>query len=145
MATANNNEESRREATHEAPIANDQVSPTAAELAHRIHQGDERAEATMAHRYEPELRRILSVLVGHPEDVEDLLQELWLIALPKLRANELSTASALPAFLRGIARMLARPYWRGQLRRRAELDIDGVLHLEEPAPGPCETLQSEQR
>ena len=56
------------------------------------------------------------------EGAEDLVQDVLLIVLRKLRAGEVRDVEQLPSFVLGTCRMLVRNEVRGEARRRALLE-----------------------
>jgi RNA polymerase sigma-70 factor (ECF subfamily) len=87
-----------------------------ADLVSRIRGGDATAEAELVARYGPGLRYLLRHLTADPAAAEDLHQETLIVALRALRGGGLRDADALPAFLRGTARNLARSERRRRWR-----------------------------
>jgi RNA polymerase sigma-70 factor (ECF subfamily) len=77
--------------------------PSWSALASRIASGDRAAEAALVCRLSRALRFIVARRTGDPEIIDDVVQETFRIALPKLRAGELRDGAALPGFLHGIA------------------------------------------
>jgi RNA polymerase sigma factor (sigma-70 family) len=65
---------------------------------------------------------------GQPEDVDDLLSELWLLTLrrlPELRPREGRHAPVLVRFLGTSALNLCNNFLRGEIRRRASSGTNG--------------------
>lgn len=56
------------------------------------------------------------------EGAEDLVQDVLLLVLGKLRAGEVRDVDQLPSFVLGTCRMLVRNKIRGEARRRALLE-----------------------
>lgn len=136
----------------EAGLANeDDRTRAAAELAARIRAGDRQAEEELVARFAPGLLYLLRHLTGDPALAEDLRQETFAIALPKLRAGEIEEAGKLSAFLRGTAKNLVRSGRRKE-RRRARAGETPMADGEDPFataappeppdpdPGPLESL-----
>ena len=100
----------------------------AADLAHRIRQGDPAAEAQLVERYSRGLYFLLRRITRPPELAEDLHQETFQAALKRLRGKELDEPAKLGEFLRGTARNLVRVEHRRKVRRSAEaLDAADVV------------------
>lgn len=81
-------------------------------LVLRCQAGDEAAFEELVARYHPRLRYYLRRLLPHPDQADDVLQEVWLAvfrALPRL-----ADPAALAAWLYRIARDKAAVQWRGQ-------------------------------
>jgi RNA polymerase sigma-70 factor (ECF subfamily) len=74
---------------------------------------DERIRAFF--RYQPMLTEYITYLVSHRHDAEDLSQELGVIVFHK--SADLPPPEEIPRWCRGVARNLAKRYWR---RRAAE-------------------------
>jgi RNA polymerase sigma-70 factor, ECF subfamily len=120
-----------------APAVADDAAAAAAELVALIEAGDAGAEARLVERY----GRAVSLLLtrhtrGRPE-AEDLWQETFQVALPKLRRGELRQPEKLPGFLSGIARSLAIEHYRKASRRKTDPDTDAV---QEAAAAPSHQL-----
>lgn len=125
-------------------MTEDERARSAAALVARIEAGDLDAEGELVERFAPGLLYLLRRLVGDPAWAEDLRQEAFAVALPKLRAGELREPEKLAGFLRSIAKNLARAGRRKE-RRRSHLgetpppvrDGDDPAPLPDPAdPGP---------
>jgi RNA polymerase sigma-70 factor (ECF subfamily) len=85
-------------------------------LAARIADGDSAAEVEMVRLYEPGMRQILRARTDRPSDIDDLVNQVWMLALPKLRNGELNDLRALPAYLNTFTRRVARNYLRHSSR-----------------------------
>lgn len=77
--------------------------PTWAALAARIAAGERDAERELVQRQARGLRFIVARRSRDADLAEDVVQETFRIALPKLRAGELRDGAALPGFLHAIA------------------------------------------
>lgn len=113
----------------------------AAELAAAIANGDAGAEEEMALLYEPGMRRILRTRTDRPEDVDDLVNDVWALALPKLRNGELRDLAALPAWLNAFARRVASNYLKKFARKASKSNDYRIDRL--VAPGDCPYAQLE--
>ena len=116
----------------------------AAELAAAIANGDTRAEEEMALLYEPGMRRILRTRTDRPEDVDDLVNDVWALALPKLRNGELRELAALPAWLNAFARRVASNYLKKSARKASKSSDYRVDRLVAPGDSPYAQLEWEQ-
>ena len=131
-------------ASDDAPDSLPEPSPgasKAAELAAAIAHGDVRAEKEMARLYEPAMRRILRTRADRPEDIDDLVNDVWALALPKLRAGVLRDTAALPAWLNAFARRVASNYLKRFGRKALKSSDHRVERL--VAPGDCPYTQLE--
>ncbi len=90
----------------------------------RIEKGDLTAEQEMCLRYESVLRRVLWPLVNNYSDVDDLINNIWLVAIPKLRRGELRAPETLVAYLSTMARRLAANENRKRNRQKTDADTD---------------------
>jgi len=97
-----------------------------ARLVERIRSGDERAEEELVERYGRGIGILLARHTNGRPEAEDLYQEVFRLALEKLRRGELRQPEKLPGFLSRIGRNLAIEYYRKQHRRRTEADSDTV-------------------
>ena len=99
-------------------------APEATCLAERILQGDLRAEEILVERYGPSVRRALAAQTRDRATADDLFQEVFTLALVKLRRGEIRAPGSLRAYFRGLARNLARYHYRRKAaRRRRELPL----------------------
>ena len=108
----------------------------ASELAARIADGDEAAESEMVRMYEPGMRRILRTRTDTPSDIDDLVNQVWLLALPKLRRGELRELRALPAYLNTFTRRVAGNYLRHSSRKNGSADPEFFERQASPSEGP---------
>lgn len=115
--------------------------PEAMELAARIAAGDAGAENQMVRLYEPGMRRILRTRTDGPADIDDLVNQVWMLALPKLRRGELRDPRALPAYLNTFTRRVARNYLRHSSRKAGTTDTEFVERQESPTEGPYARLK----
>ncbi len=113
----------------------------ASALAMRIARGDDVAESEMVRLYEPGMRRILRTRTDRPSDIDDLVNQVWLLALPKLRNGELRDPRALPAYLNTFTRRVARNYLRLSARKTGTSDTDFVEQQASPSEGPYVRLK----
>lgn len=83
---------------------------TATQLVQGLRAGDERAAREMVERYGPELRRVVSRVVGALPELEDVLHETFLRALERI--DGLRQPDRLKSWLFGIAIRVAREHLR---------------------------------
>lgn len=97
----------------------------------RIVNGDSAAEAELAERFQRPLFSMLLNRVRDADTARDLVQEVFVAALPALRRRQLQEGSKLAAFLHGIAKNVANEFLRRATRRPAHLEIaDGDSWLD---------------
>ena len=75
-------------------------------LVEDIADGDRVAEISLVRRYGRGLRYIFLRETRDPAEADDLFQDCFLVAIPRLRKSELNNPEHLEAFLHGIARKL---------------------------------------
>jgi RNA polymerase sigma factor (sigma-70 family) len=76
---------------------------------------------------------------GRPE-AEDLFQDVFRLALEKLRRGELREPDKLPGFLAQIARSLAIEHYRKLGRRKTDADSEALLTVPASAEDPLAEL-----
>ena len=113
----------------------------ASELAARIAAGDGAAEKEMVQLYEPGMRQILRTRTDGPSDIDDLVNQVRLLALPKLRRGELRELQALPAYLNTFTRRVARNYLRHSSRKGSTTDLNFFDRQISPEEGPYARLK----
>lgn len=104
------------------------------DLVSRVLAGRRQEYAEIVRRHEALLYAYLRSRVGSNADAEDLAQETFIEALLSLDRYRPNTN--FPAWLRSIARNLARNHFRAQSRRRTVLLSEACLDLEDPLPPP---------
>ena len=100
----------------------------ARDLVGRVCRGDAGAETEMVERYSRGLRSMLRRKSSDSQLVEDLLQETWIVALNKIRADGLDDPERLAGYLCGIANNLVRSDARRVNRQRTTVD-SGIIEL----------------
>ena len=125
---------------HLALAANAEAST----LVARIQRGDRAADAEMVERYEKHVRNALMRLISNPADREDLVQDVWLVALIRIRRGELREPGLLVAFLIGTARALAANERRRYTRRATVTDSPAVEEYPDESDGPAEAVERAQ-
>lgn len=110
----------------------------------RIQRGDRTADAEMVELYSKRVCNALVRLISNPADREDLLQDVWLVALMRIRRGELRQPALLLAFLLGIARALAANERRRHNRRATDPDSSAVEQYPDESDGPAETAERAQ-
>lgn len=116
----------------------------AAELVARIEAGDRRAEEELVTRYGRGVALLLSRHTRSHEEAEDLYQEVFRLALEKLRRGDLRQAEKLPAYLGRMARNLAIEHYRKARRRATEPDSEKAGTAAVPSSQLQRLVASEQ-
>src|SRR5436190_21623992 len=92
-----------------------------ADLARRIAAAapgfDREAERELCQRFAPRIRRYGLAHLRDAEAASDLMQQVLLLVLEKLRAGALREPERLVSFIFGICRMVVMDARRGQARR----------------------------
>lgn len=112
------------------------------DLVGRVLAGNRQEYAEIVRRHEPLLYAYLRSRVGSEADAEDLMQEAFVeafLSLDRYRPN-----TNFPAWLRSIARNLARNHFRTRSRRGKAGLPEACLDAEPPLPPP-EELQDALR
>jgi RNA polymerase sigma-70 factor, ECF subfamily len=107
-----------------------------AELVARIIRREPGAETELPGRYERGLRRVLWRCGLTAFEADEIVQEIWATALPKIRDGELRDPEKLNSFLCGIGRGLARNQRRKVDRRDTVNDPDGIAAALDSGDGP---------
>jgi|KBSSwiStaDraftv2_1062776.scaffolds.fasta_scaffold326631_2 RNA polymerase sigma factor (sigma-70 family) len=110
----------------------------------RIACGDRGAAAEMVERYEKSVRRALLRLIPNPADRDDLVQDVWIVAMTRIRRGELREPELLRAFLVGTARALAVNERRRSIRRATVPDSPAVEEYPDDSGGPAEAVERAQ-
>jgi len=97
-------------------------------LVLRFQAGDEDAFGELVARYQPRLRYYFRRMLPREDQVDDVLQDVWLAAFRAL--PRLADPAALAAWLYRIARDKASVQWRGRPPERL-LDVSDLV--EEPS------------
>jgi RNA polymerase sigma factor (sigma-70 family) len=98
-----------------------------ASLVARIIAADPAAESELVARYEGPLFTMLLYRVRQRDAARDLLQDVFVAALPALRRQQLRDPGLLAAFLHGIAKNLANEFIRRAARRPVHVEVDPEL------------------
>jgi RNA polymerase sigma-70 factor, ECF subfamily len=102
----------------------------------RIRAGERDAEAELVRRFGPGVAAILRRAANEPSLAQDLYQDVFRLAIEKVRRGELQDPAKLPGFLSGLARNLAIDSFRAARRRRAE-----PLEAVEPRDAAADPLE----
>lgn len=110
-----------------------------AELVSRIIAGEREAEAELVHRYSRGMFLIINNIVRNPGDAEELLHEMFITVLKKVRRGDLNEPEKLSGFLRSVAMNIAQRHFR-KATNRPLTNIDEVPPPIDPHRGPLEQL-----
>jgi RNA polymerase sigma-70 factor (ECF subfamily) len=110
-----------------------------ARLAARIGAGDDpRAEEELCRRWFPRVRAHARLHVRDAASAGDVAQEVLVRVVCALREGRVRDGQALPAYVMGVCRNVAREQQAGERRRGALLERFGVAWEESaPAAAPC--------
>ena len=113
-----------------------------ASLAQRVGQAapatDHEAEAELCRRFAPRVRLYGLRHLRNEAAAADLMQQVMLMLIERLRAGALREPNKLASFVFGICRMVVLDLRRGQARRERLLETYGdvLLPAETPPPNP---------
>jgi len=106
-----------------------------ADLARRIAAGDPEAEAPFCRRFAPRIRLFGLKRLRNEAAADDLVQDVLIVALQKLRAGAVREPERIASFMLGMARQMMLDSMRNSGRRErifTEFPID-LIPVEEPA------------
>jgi RNA polymerase sigma factor (sigma-70 family) len=112
----------------------------------RILAGESSAETELVECFQPRIRAFVRARTSNPEMVEDVAQNTIIAVICALREGKLRDASALSAFVYGVARNQLADAFRGQGRENAEPlkdDQDFPAPAAEQEPETMETARRE--
>jgi RNA polymerase sigma-70 factor, ECF subfamily len=112
-----------------------------ADLARRIAAGDRHAEAVFCRRFAPRIRLLGLKRLRSEAAAADLVQDVLVLALQKLRAGAVREPDRIASFMLGTARTMAIDMTRNSGRRERllhEFPIDLVPFEESPVEEPNE-------
>jgi RNA polymerase sigma-70 factor (ECF subfamily) len=116
-----------------------------ADLALRIMDDDWDAEAELVERYSRGVSILIRRETGAAAIAEDLVQEVFRIALEKIRRGDLRDPEKLSGFMSSLARNLVIEHFR-RLARQESLPLDEEFNqLPDPAPGQLEELLRKEK
>jgi len=114
--------------------------PDDAALARRVGQAapaiDDGAEAELCRRLAPRVRLYGLRHLGDEAQAADLMQQVMLLMIERLRAGALREPERLASFVFGICRMVVLDLKRGRARRERLLETWGEALLPPEAPAP---------
>jgi RNA polymerase sigma-70 factor (ECF subfamily) len=122
------------------PSQNPESPPDEAALAQRVGQAtpdtDSEAEAELCRRLAPRVRLYGLRHLRDEAAAADLMQQVMLLMIERLRAGALREPERLASFVFGICRMVVLDLKRGHARRERLLDIYGEALLPPEASPP---------
>jgi RNA polymerase sigma factor (sigma-70 family) len=107
----------------------------------RIKRGETAAGEALVHAYERGLRSVLRRCGLKPWDADDILQDVWMIALAKIGRDELREPAQLNAFVRSIALNCVANYRRKNARHATSNDTAMVEATPADVDTPEQQLQ----
>src|SRR5262245_6177057 len=116
-----------------------------ADLVTRILAGDELAEAELVERYSRGVAIIIRRDVRNSAVAEDLAQEVFRIALEKIRRGDVRQPEKLSGFMSSLARNLVIEHFRNSARQQSLTEDDVSKPLADPTPNPLEELLQKER
>jgi RNA polymerase sigma-70 factor (ECF subfamily) len=133
----------RRAGSYAAPVQEPAPAIDDSDLARRIAapRGDAAAEAELCRRFAPRIRLYGLRHLRSAAAAADLVQDVLLMTLQKLRAGALRDPGRLASFILGTCRQRVIDGRRGGQRRERILE---TFHLPEIAAEPGEPLESER-
>jgi RNA polymerase sigma-70 factor, ECF subfamily len=111
-------------------------SPEDAELAAAIARGDRKAEAELYRRLAPRVRLYGLRHLRDRHAAADLVQQVMITTLERLRAGSVREPAKLASFVLGMCRMTVLDMRRGAARREALLERYGDAEATAPATEP---------
>lgn len=96
-----------------------------------------RAEQQLVLAFERGIRRVLRSNLNNPADVDEVTNDVWRTAIPKIRANELRERRKLAGYLNKIARGLARNLNK-RFYKKQEIHDDEAMSKHASSPDPTE-------
>jgi RNA polymerase sigma-70 factor (ECF subfamily) len=124
------------------------VSRDPESLVARVQAGEEGAAGELFQRYSRGVAMILRHSFGRggvATEAEDLLQEVFYLAIRKIRGGELRDGRRLPQFLGALARNLSVNHFRKEQRRRTEPDTDALMQQPATTPSQFERVARGER
>lgn len=110
-----------------------------ADLVGRIITGEREAEEELVSRYSRSIFLVINNIVRNHADAEDLLHEMFITVLRKIRRGDLNEPEKLSGFIRGVAKNIAQRHSR-KATNRPLTNIDEVPPPADPHRGPLEQL-----
>jgi RNA polymerase sigma-70 factor (ECF subfamily) len=124
------------------PISDTDSRPDGATLARRVAQAtpavDKAAESELCGQFAPRVRLYGLRHLRNPAAADDLMQQVMVMVIERLRAGALRDPEQLVSFVFGICRMVVLDLRRGTSRRERLLELYGdvLMPVEARAPDP---------
>lgn len=110
-----------------------------ADLVDKIRRGDKEAENVLVQRYSRGVSVVIRRIVQNVTDVEELVQQTFMIAIDKIRRGDLHEPERLSGYICGIAGKLAKVHLQ-KARLRNLTHIDEIAPVVDSNRGPFEQL-----
>jgi len=92
----------------------------------------EAAEAELYRRFAPRVRLYGLRHLRDEDDARDLVQQVMLLAIEKLRGGAIRDADQIASFVLGVSRTMAKDVKRVEWRREKLRDLPGDVHGRSP-------------
>lgn len=115
------------------------------DVVNRIIRGDASAEEELVSRYAEIISLIIGQKIQRRDVTEDVSQEVFRIAIEKIRRGDLRDSEKLSGFICGIARTLALEYFRKSKRLANQEEIEKAELIIDSTPSQLERLCQEER
>jgi RNA polymerase sigma-70 factor (ECF subfamily) len=125
-----------------AVIAEEEGHAEAPDLPRRFARGEPAAFEAVVQEYAPRVARLASRLLGYQADVDDVVQDVFLLAFE--RAGKFRGQSSLWTWLTAITVNRCRTHWRRQRVREIGLRLLGRAGANQAPPADESSLQSER-
>lgn len=123
-----------------APAAS---SPNAS-LVSRIVSGDLQAEAELVARFSPGVMHMIGRQVSEISAAQDIHQEVFRVAIERIRRNEVRDPDRLPGFLCGLARNLVIEHFRERGRPASQPSADAATRIPSGEASQLDRLLAEE-
>ena len=110
-----------------------------ADLVDRIRRGNKEAEDALVQRYSRGVAIIIKRKIQNPTDIEELVQQTFMIALEKIRRGAVDEPERVSGYICGIAEKLALAHLQ-KTRLRNFTGIDEIAPVADSNRGPFEQL-----
>lgn len=112
-----------------------------ADLMDRIRRGNKEAEDALVQRYSRGVSFIIKRKIQNPPDIEELVQQTFMIALEKIRRGAVDEPERVSGYVCGIAEKLALAHLqKTRLRNFTAIDEIASAPVEDSNRGPFEQL-----
>jgi RNA polymerase sigma-70 factor, ECF subfamily len=115
------------------------------EIVSRIIRGDTGAEEELINRYAEVIFIIISRKIQRRDVTEDISQDVFKIAIEKIRRGDVRDPERLSGFICGIARTRAMEYFRKAKRVSNQEEFEKAELIADSAPDQLERLCQQER